>query len=277
MKKKKKTGLKIGFVPTMGALHHGHLSLVQCSKKENDITVVSIFVNPTQFNNPDDLKLYPRKEKKDLDMLENENCDIVFIPEVSEMYPKNTHRVFELGGLDKVMEGEFRPGHFQGVAEIVSKLFETVKPDNAYFGKKDFQQAAVIKYLAKNYFAETNINIVVCDIVREPDGLAMSSRNVRLTKEQRKAAVLISQTLFKYLKTDTELGINEIKERVIDTINKNQYLQTEYFDIVNNETLQTAKDGELTKGLTGCIAVYAGKVRLIDNVSVTDSKMSQRF
>lgn len=258
----------IGFVPTMGALHEGHLSLVKRSKKENNITVVSIFVNPEQFNNPNDLKFYPRNENTDLEILKNEKCDIVFLPEVKEMYPEKDNRVFNFGKLDKVMEGAFRPGHFSGVAKIVSKLFEIVKPDNAYFGKKDFQQVAVIKYLTKKHFKKSGINIITGDTIREHDGLAMSSRNVKLNKKQRKAAALISQTLLKYLKLNSDFNTTEIKKTVINTINKNKYLQVEYFDIVDNETLQSIKNKKIDTGMTACIAVYSGNVRLIDNISV---------
>ena len=266
--KLKKNGTTIGFVPTMGSLHEGHLSLLKRSKKENDVTIVSLFVNPEQFNSAVDLELYPRDELKDFKMLEEHANDIVFCPDVKEMYPKKEEHFFELDGLDSVMEGKYRSGHFQGVAKIVSKFFEIIKPNNAYFGKKDFQQAVIIKYLVKKYFKKSDINIVICDTVREPDGLAMSSRNLRLNKAQRKAAVLVSQTLFKYIKKDSKLSITDIKKKVFDTINENQYLQIEYFNIVNNETLQDIESERLEHGVTACIAVYADEIRLIDNVSV---------
>jgi pantoate--beta-alanine ligase len=190
----KKSGKTIGFVPTMGALHAGHISLIEKARAENNIVVCSIFVNPTQFNDPNDLIKYPRTPELDKQLLINAGCDILFSPAVDEMYPVKDERVFDFGGLDKVMEGAHRPGHFNGVAQIVSKLFNAVKPDKAYFGKKDFQQLAIIKYITKQL--NLPIQIIPCETMREPDGLAMSSRNIRLNSEERKQALQLSKALF---------------------------------------------------------------------------------
>jgi pantoate--beta-alanine ligase len=255
-----------GFVPTMGALHQGHISLTECSKLQNDITIVSIFVNPTQFNNQEDLQNYPRSLTADIEMLQRSNCDIVFTPEIDEMYPENDRRIFDFKGLDKVMEGKYRKGHFNGVAQIVSVLFEIIQPTNAYFGKKDFQQVAIIKFLNKNYLNDLNINIISCDIIRESDGLAMSSRNQLLTVEYRIAAKLISETLFKYQKNYNNFTVSRLKKNIEDEINANPLLEVEYIDIVDNDTLQSVDYIE-TGRTTACIAVFAGKIRLIDNIS----------
>ncbi len=257
----------VGFVPTMGALHEGHLSLIKCSNKENDFTVVSIFVNPTQFNNPDDLKNYPRDEEKDSDLLLAASCDIVFIPSVKEMYPEENNRVFDFYGLDKLMEGKFREGHFNGVAQIVSELFEIIKPNKAYFGRKDFQQVAIIKSLNKNYLKDLNIDIVSCDIIRESDGLAMSSRNQLLNASERKSAVRISQTLKKYLAKYSDYPVSELIQKITDEINEDSNLKVEYIDFVDDENLLPVT--EIIPGKTTvCAAVYDGKIRLIDNFPV---------
>lgn len=263
---KKKLKNTVGFVPTMGALHAGHLSLIKFSSSENDITVVSIFVNPTQFNSKKDLKKYPRDEEIDLEKLKNINCDIVFIPEVEEMYPEDDNRIFDFQGLDNVMEGKYRNGHFNGVAQIVSTLFEIVNPDKAYFGKKDFQQVAIIKYLNENYLKDLNIEVVACDIIREEDGLAMSSRNMLLNKEQRSEASLISKTMFFYCNSYEKYSVAGLKSKIISEINSNTHLEVEYFDIVDNKTLQSVPD-IIPEKTTACIAVYAGIIRLIDNFS----------
>ncbi len=255
----------VGFVPTMGALHEGHLSLIRCSNNENNFTVVSIFVNPLQFNNPEDLEKYPRNEERDLDILLSAFCDIVFIPDIREIYPEKDERVFDFDGLDKVMEGKYREGHFNGVAQVVSKLFEIVKPDKAYFGRKDFQQVAIIKFLNKNYLSHLNIDIVTCDTIREADGLAMSSRNELLDSVQRKSASLISKTLKKYTKIYESISKRELIDKITREINKDKNLKVEYVDIVDDETLRTVdkiKPGKTTV----CVAVYCGKVRLIDNM-----------
>ncbi len=255
---------KIGFVPTMGALHQGHLSLVEQSVKNNDITVVSIFVNPTQFNNPNDLKTYPRCEAQDLKRLEALLPDYVFIPTVEEMYPEKDNRQFNFGKLDTVMEGKNRPGHFNGVAQIVSKLFDIVTPDNAYFGQKDFQQIAVIKQMVQQL--NLDVNIVPCPIVREDDGLAMSSRNMLLSEEQRKNVPLISRTLLKSCTFARSLSVEELKKWVVNEINKNPFMEVEYFEIVDDTHLETVKSWSEPNTKVGCITVQVGEVRLIDNI-----------
>ena len=260
----KTKGKSVGFVPTMGALHEGHLSLIKKANQENDITVVSIFVNPTQFNNPNDYSKYPRILNDDIKKIKNVKCDILYTPTEKEMYPEEDKREFDFGSLDKVMEGEHRPGHFRGVALIVSKLFEDVKPDRAYFGEKDFQQLAIIKHLTK--IAGYNIDIIPCSIIRENDGLAMSSRNMLLTKEQRENVSLISQTLFKSYEQSKTMNVSETKDWVVRTINANKYLEVEYFDIVDINTLESIKAFSDKENSIGCIAVNVGSIRLIDNI-----------
>lgn len=260
----KKDDKSVGFVPTMGALHQGHLSLIEYAGKDNDIVVVSIFVNPTQFNDKSDYAKYPRIIETDVEKLNKVKCDIIFTPDENEMYPEEDKRQFDFGNLDKVMEGKHRPGHFRGVALIVSKLFEMVKPDKAYFGEKDFQQVAVIKHLTKQL--KFDIEIISCPIIREEDGLAMSSRNMLLTKEERNTVALISKTLFKAKDIAKNKTVSETKDWVIRTINDNPLLKVEYFDIVNDENLTTIKDWNQNAGKVGCIAVHVGNIRLIDNV-----------
>ncbi len=256
---------KIGFVPTMGALHKGHISLIQKSSSENDITVVSIFVNPTQFNDKNDLKNYPRFIDKDIELLKNKGCDFVFTPSVKEIYPEQDDRIFDFGDLDKVMEGKHRQGHFNGVAQVVSKLFDIVKPNIAYFGKKDFQQYVIIKKMVN--MLNMPIQIKACPIVRENDGLAMSSRNILLTAEQRKNASFISNTLFKARNLTNQFSVKELKDWVINTINANPFLNVEYFDIVDDVELKSINDWQKKNNKVGCIAVKVGKNRLIDNVN----------
>ena len=260
----RQSGMTIGLVPTMGALHTGHISLVSACKQQCNITVVSIFVNPTQFNNPDDLAKYPRTIESDLDMLDNEGVEIVFCPPVEEMYPEPDTRLFNFGEIEQVMEGKFRPGHFNGVAQIVSKLFDAVMPHKAFFGEKDFQQLAIIKKMVKDY--SYPIDIVACPIIRETDGLALSSRNVRLNAVQRKHAVLISQTLFQSVQQKKVKSVLEVKQWVEQTINSDAELQMEYFDIVDASTLQSIVSWNDSDCIVGCIAVFAGEIRLIDNI-----------
>lgn len=257
-------GKTIGFVPTMGALHKGHMSLVQECRAKNQLCVVSIFVNPTQFNNADDLKHYPRTMQADCTMLEKEHVDIIFAPTVEEVYPEEDSRLFDFGRLDKVMEGEHRPGHFNGVAQVVSRLFDMVMPDNSYFGEKDFQQLAIIKDMVKQL--ELKVNIVPCAIVREDDGLAMSSRNTRLTEEHRAIAPLIYKTLEASKGMVSTHTIEEVKQMVIDTISASALLEIEYFDITNTLTLESCSDWKVAGQKVGCIAVFAGDIRLIDNI-----------
>lgn len=254
----------IGFVPTMGALHEGHLSLIRYSNNQNDITVVSIFVNPTQFNDKKDYQRYPRIVEDDIKKLETVTCDFLFTPSEQEMYPENDTREFDFGNLDKVMEGEFRPGHFRGVALIVSKLFDIVNPTRAYFGEKDFQQLTIIKHLTK--INGYSIEIVPCPILREADGLAMSSRNMLLTTEERKHVPLISQTLFKAKEKANNLSVAETKDWVVRSINTDPFMKVEYFEIVNDTNLESIKNWNDQKTCVGCIAVHVGNIRLIDNI-----------
>ncbi|HLP03938.1 MAG TPA: pantoate--beta-alanine ligase [Paludibacter sp.] len=256
---------KIGFVPTMGALHDGHKALIERAVGENDVCVVSIFVNPTQFNNPVDLEKYPRSLERDARMLETVGCEIIFAPEATEIYdPKEINQTFafDFGGLDQVMEGKFRPGHFNGVVQIVSKLFDLVQPDKAYFGEKDFQQLAIIHRMVQVLGYKTEI--VDCPIVREPGGLAMSSRNERLTAEQRKSATEISKALFESSRLVGRITPGELVQWVADKVNVVPGLQVEYFEIVNSVSLRTA--GSWNEPAVGCIAVFCGDVRLIDNI-----------
>jgi len=255
----------IGLVPTMGALHIGHLSLVKQCLADNDICVVSIFVNPTQFNNSDDLEKYPRTLERDSDLLRDiSEKIIVFAPSVQEVYPEPDTRQFDFGLLDKVMEGKFRPGHFNGVAQVVSRLFDIVKPDRAYFGEKDFQQLAIIRAMVKQL--HMNIEIVPMPIVREPNGLAFSSRNERLSKEQKDLAVNISRVLFQSKDEIQQYSVNETLANVISALNSFEGLDVEYFEIVDGDTLQPIMEWNDSEYIVGCITVFCGDVRLIDNI-----------
>ncbi|SHJ35032.1 pantoate--beta-alanine ligase [Tangfeifania diversioriginum] len=258
----------IGFVPTMGALHSGHLSLVEAAMKENNGVVVSIFVNPTQFNDANDLKRYPRNLEADLKMLEPTGCDLVFAPEPDEIYPKPDTRKFDFGEMEQVMEGAHRPGHFNGVAQVVSKLFELVNPDRAYFGQKDFQQVAIINKLVS--MLDMDIEIVPCPIVREESGLAMSSRNELLNSEERQNAALIYKTLSAAKKQTHEKSVYELKKWVTETINKNPFLDVEYFEVVDEENLKPVENWSGNTKKVGCIAVFCGQIRLIDNIELTN-------
>ena len=313
----KKEGKTIGFVPTMGALHKGHIALLERAKRENVISVVSVFVNPLQFNDKKDLEKYPRNLEKDSEMLKKAHCDVVFVSSSEEMYPPSPFQPlsdsqetgkgrigesesplkFDLGNLDKVMEGLHRPGHFQGVCVVVKKLFDIVEPTKAYFGEKDFQQLAVIKHMVKAL--KLPVEIVSCPTVREADGLAMSSRNTLLTTEERKNASHIYKILIeakvKLVRWNTDSvplvgeewkdgmletahssmlpafqpSIADLKKWVKDRINENPYLKLEYFEIVNSETLEPITDYRSPAvGLRACIAVKAGAIRLIDNISL---------
>jgi len=257
-------GKTVGFVPTMGALHAGHISLVEQARSRNDIVTASIFVNPTQFNDPRDLLTYPRREADDCAMLDKAGCDVVFIPSVEEMYPEPDTRVFALGAVAEVMEGAHRKGHFNGVAQIVSKLFDAVQPDEAFFGEKDFQQIAVIRAMCR--LLRLSVNIVACPIVREADGLAMSSRNIRLTPSQRQIAPRIAQTLKESVAVARTETVDAVRRRVIETLDSLPEMRVEYFEIVDGETLQPLSDWRQSACPTGCIAVYCGEVRLIDNI-----------
>ena len=261
----RKSGLKIGFVPTMGALHSGHITLVENSVRENDVTVVSIFVNPTQFNNVDDLKKYPRDLNKDANLLSKAGCNLIFAPEPADIYSDNELNErfsFDFEGLDKVMEGKFRPGHFNGVVQIVSKLFTLVEPHKAYFGEKDFQQLAIIHLMVRKM--GFNVEIVDCKIVREASGLALSSRNERLTAEQKVQAARISAILFESVKLAKTKTPEELHLWVLLQLENAPGLKAEYFEIANSVTLQTLKSWD--EPAVGCVAVFCGDVRLIDNV-----------
>ena len=257
-------GLYIGFVPTMGALHQGHLSLVDRAASENDRVVVSIFVNPTQFNDPNDLKNYPRTLETDLSLLSLRSCDYVFHPSVEEMYPEPDTRKFDFGSLESLMEGKFRLGHFNGVAQVVSKLFSIVEPDKAYFGLKDFQQYSVIKNMVNQL--EMPVQLVACDTVREPDGLAMSSRNALLTKEHRQVAPQIFRILQEAKSESRAHSPEDVRRHVIEKINSVSLFRLEYFEIVDDSTLKGVSSWEEEGVKVGCIAVFAGSVRLIDNI-----------
>ena len=260
----KKNGKTIGLVPTMGALHQGHISLVKEASNQCDVVIVSIFVNPSQFNNIEDLQRYPRNMEQDLTLLNKTGCELVFAPEVKEVYPVPDERKFDFGSLEKVMEGFYRPGHFNGVAQIVSKLFDYVKPDKAYFGLKDFQQLAIIKELKNQQNLKTEI--VDCPIIREKDGLAMSSRNLLLTNEERKNAPVIAATLIESCNFVPEWSVKKVADHVVNHINSVKGFEVEYFEIVNGNTLQRVDKWSDSNYIVGCIAVYVGKVRLIDNI-----------
>lgn len=254
----------IGFVPTMGALHQGHISLVKACRNKCDICVVSIFVNPTQFNDKSDLDKYPRMPEKDLQKLGDAKVDFVFYPEIEEMYPEEDARVFDFGELEQVMEGAHRPGHFNGVAQIVSKLFDIVLPDMAFFGEKDFQQLAIIKRMVQ--MLNLNVEIVPCETIREPDGLAMSSRNLLLQKSDRVHASVIRELLLKSVEMKNKASVVEVKKYIVEALNGVDNFKTEYFEIVNADTLQPLNSWTEDVPKAACVAVFAGRIRLIDNI-----------
>lgn len=260
----KAQGKKVGLVPTMGALHAGHASLVKRSVKENEVTVVSVFVNPTQFNDKNDLLKYPRTLDADCELLEACGASFVFAPSVDEIYPEPDTRQFSYAPLDTVMEGAFRPGHFNGVCQIVSKLFDAVQPHRAYFGEKDFQQLAIIREMVRQM--KFDLEVVGCPIVREEDGLALSSRNARLSAAERENALNISQTLFKSRTFAATHSVSETQKWVEDAIAAAPGLRLEYFEIVDGNTLQQIADWKDTSYAVGCITVFCGEVRLIDNI-----------
>ena len=264
LSKLKSEGKKVGLVPTMGALHAGHASLVKRSAKENDVTVVSVFVNPTQFNDKNDLVKYPRTLEADCKLLESCGASFAFAPEVSEMYPEPDTRSFSFAPLDTVMEGAFRPGHFNGVCQIVSKLFDAVQPHRAYFGEKDFQQLAIIREMVRQMHFP--LEIVGCPIVREEDGLALSSRNTLLSAEQRVQALQISKTLFASREYAASHTLAETQKFVEDGIAAAEGLELQYFEIVDGNTLQRVQNWDDTAYVVGCITVFCGDVRLIDNI-----------
>jgi pantoate--beta-alanine ligase len=257
------SGKTIGFVPTMGALHPGHLDLVARACRENDLAGCSIFVNPIQFNNPEDLTKYPRTLDEDLRLLEESGCDLVFVPSVKEMYPGPVVEKYDFGALESVMEGAHRPGHFNGVAIVVRKLFDIFQPDRAYFGEKDFQQLRIIQTLVKT--EKIPVEIVPCPTVREPDGLAMSSRNRRLSAEERAVAPEIYRTLIRARELANKISFEEIRKSSIKSLESKGF-KVDYFEIADPVTLQTLKAREENSGAIACVAAFLGSVRLIDNM-----------
>lgn len=266
VEKGKQQGIKTGLVPTMGALHSGHLSLVKKSREDNDCTIVSIFVNPVQFNSPTDLATYPRQPEEDFKLLAREGVDVVFAPTVEEIYPSDfdKERAFDLGRVAEVMEGQYRPGHFQGVALVVNRLFQLCRPTRAYFGMKDFQQIAVIQQMVKS--EGLDVEIVPCPIVREETGLALSSRNQLLSDSERAEAANIHRTLKESLELSETQSVEEVKSWVEKTLNNKDGFRVEYFEIVDGETLIPVEEWDEAKYIVGCITVYVGSVRLIDNI-----------
>lgn len=265
-------GKSIGLVPTMGALHSGHASLIKRCSAENGFTVISIFVNPTQFNDPKDLETYPRTLDNDCKLAEEAGANLVFAPSVKEIYPEPDTRQFSYPPLDTVMEGIHRPGHFNGVCQIVSKLLTMTSPDRAYFGEKDFQQLVIIQAMVKDL--NLPVEIVPCPEVREPSGLAISSRNSLLSKDERKTAVSISRTLAESLNYAQKHSIKETQEWVVGTLNKIEGLKVQYFEIVDGNTLQSLKRWDDSHYIVGCITVYCGAtpIRLIDNIKYKQDK-----
>ena len=258
----KSNGKSVGLVPTMGALHDGHLSLMKRAKKENEVVVCSIFVNPVQFNNPVDLEKYPRDVEGDLKLIKP-YVDVVFTPTAEEVFPEPPKESYDFGQLEKVMEGAFRPGHFNGVGIIVKRLLDWTNPDKAYFGEKDYQQLVIIKHLVKQYQLKTQV--VPCPIVREASGLAMSSRNQRLSAEDRIKAAEIYRILQDSLSLKEE-PIQDIKDFVVKEINKIEGFKLDYYEMVDDITLQPVEFWDLSTGIIGCFAVYVGEVRLINNI-----------
>lgn len=260
---KRLNGATIGFVPTMGALHEGHISLIGISKKQTDITVCSIFVNPTQFNNSADLTKYPRTPEKDMALLEAAGCDVLYMPDVKDVYPENDTRKFSFGYLDTILEGEHRPGHFNGVGQVVSILLEGVEPDKAYFGSKDYQQVMVVKELVKQLHLP--VEIVACPILREVDGLAMSSRNMRLSPEERKVAALVPVMMQEAREIVKQKGISAAREFIQDFVGRQALMKLDYYEVCNADTLEPLKDYSSQKQAISLIAVFVGNIRLIDN------------
>lgn len=262
----KSNGKTIGFVPTMGALHNGHLELMKQAKQENDLLIVSIFVNPIQFDNQKDLDKYPRGLDRDLELLNDIGCDVLFAPSVEEMYPDKITEKYNFGILGNVMEGESRPGHFNGVAVVVNRLFDIVCPNKAYFGEKDFQQLAIIKRLVE--MESLHVQVIPCPIVREDDGLAMSSRNERLTVDEREAAPYIYQILKLAKKNSSTVCPRKIKQMVVNMFKAKEEFELEYFELADDKGLQPITSWDSASGIMAFIVVKLGKVRLIDNIRI---------
>jgi pantoate--beta-alanine ligase len=256
-------GHTIGFVPTMGALHQGHISLINYSKQQTDITVCSIFVNPTQFNNASDLSHYPRTPEADIKLLEAAGCDILYMPDVNDVYPKSDTRQFDFGYLDTILEGAKRPGHFNGVGQVVSILLEGVKPDKAFFGSKDYQQVMVVKSLVKQL--DLPVEIIACPILREDDGLAMSSRNTRLSIEERKIAALVPKLMQDAIEIVKEKGIAAAKTFINERVSKIPDMKLEYYEVCDAETLELINEFNPSHKTVSLIALFVGNIRLIDN------------
>jgi len=257
----------IGFVPTMGALHKGHVSLIALSKKQCDITICSIFVNPTQFNDPKDLERYPRMPEKDILLLEKANCDVLFLPLVEEIYPSPKKEVFDFGYLNSTLEGKYRPGHFNGVAQVVKRFFEIVNPTKAFFGSKDYQQVMIVKALVQQMGSP--IEIVPCPILRETDGLAMSSRNALLNAEERSTASSIPKMMVSANALIKTKGLNTAKSFIVDEVSKIQLMKLDYYEVCEAETLKIAENILPGKNYIAVIACFVGRIRLIDNLPVT--------
>lgn len=266
VEEKHNLGLKVGFVPTMGALHEGHISLINRAKKENDIVVCSVFVNPIQFNNQTDLEKYPRTPEHDIEKLKQAGCDAVFMPSVEEMYPNKVEDHYDFGDLERVMEGACRPGHFNGVAIVVRKLFEIVTPNRAYFGEKDFQQLAIINKMVSNL--NMNLEIVPCPIVRENDGLAMSSRNVRLNESERAIAPKIYATLNDATSRKNEMTPAELRQYALDKFAEIKEFDLEYVEITDETNLKSLENWNECEHARIFVALQLGPVRLIDNVRI---------
>jgi pantoate--beta-alanine ligase len=267
LQEEQRTGHSVGFVPTMGALHEGHLSLIAASRKENEITVCSIFVNPLQFNNPQDLEKYPQNLNEDLRMLQSAGCNYVFTPDIQDIYPNGVPKLdVNFGKLAEVLEGKFRPGHFKGVAIVVKRLFEIVNPNNAYFGKKDYQQLLIIRQLVS--MLQLQVTIQACPILRDPDGLAMSSRNLRLTIGERQQAPLIYQTLCQVIEKAGHLSVEDSQKWAITKINSNREFKVEYFVIVDKHDLHPLENWKNKENAIVLTAVFLGEVRLIDNMEL---------
>ncbi len=262
----RKQNKNIGFVPTMGALHQGHISLIKQSKNSCDITVCSIFVNPTQFNDKNDLARYPRMPEKDTDLLKNGDCDVLFLPSINEIYPKKNTSNFDFGYLDKILEGEHRPGHFNGVAQVVKRFFEIIQPHKAFFGSKDYQQVMIVKALVKQM--NSKIEIIACPILREADGLAMSSRNALLSEDERQIASIIPKLMMEAKLTLNKNGIEAAKAIVIKQLSELKQVKLDYYEICSANTLCALDDFHKNEKAISLIAVFVGKIRLIDNLEL---------